>query len=200
LRLDALWALLATGSTLAFSPPARALEYHVDTTAANEVRFISDAPIEDFAGTTRRIDGYVFWPGDSLASGTAYDKSELYFEVELDALDTGIDLRNRHMRENYLETDRFPYASYRGTIESVAALPSGGWRVHSKGKLSIHGVERDYSIQCDVDKDGAGYSLKSSFQVRLPDFKIKVPSLMFMKISETIELELTVHLQKAESK
>jgi len=192
--------LLLAGLLWAPLSSAPAAEYHVDTAAANQVRFISDAPIEDFDGKTRHIDGYVYWKGDSLAIGSDYLESDVYFEVELDLLDTGIRLRNRHMRENYLETEKFPYAFYRGRITAVEALPSGGWRVASKGKLGIHGVEKEFTIQCDLSDYGTGYRVKSAFQVQLPDFHIKVPSLMFMKISETINLELDFYVRQAETK
>ena len=79
------------------------MNINVDKSAENMVKFISDAPIEDFEGVTSSIDGYLFWEGDDLLN-----QSELYFEVDLNTVDTGIGLRNRHMRENYLHTDKFP--------------------------------------------------------------------------------------------
>jgi len=177
---------------------AHAAEFHVDTAAANDVRFLSDAPIEDFEGVTSRIDGYVFWEGDSLVAGQDYGGSEFYFEVDLTDLDTGIKLRNRHMRENYLETAKYPFASFRGRIVQVDSLPEDGWRVRANGMLAIHGTERDYDVECDVTREMSGYRFQTGFQVRLPDFKIKIPSLMFMKISETIDLKLDVHIRRAE--
>ena len=38
-------------------------EYHVDKERENQVKFISDAPLEDFEGVTDKIDGYIFWEG-----------------------------------------------------------------------------------------------------------------------------------------
>jgi polyisoprenoid-binding protein YceI len=187
-------ALLAGLVLLAYGAPGWSRECHVDTTRANHVTFVSDAPIEDFEGTTDRIDGYVYWEGDALIAGDTYAQSEFYFEVLLDALDTGIGLRNRHMRDNYLHTRDHPYATFDGTIQRVDSLTDSTWRIQAHGTLSIHGVDRPYDIECTVTPEGSGFRLHSAFEVRLPDFDIEVPSLMFMKISEVIQIELHVYM------
>lgn len=188
-------------SVLAFTAlSAGAAEYHVDLSAKNQVKFISDAPIEDFEGVTDKIDGYVLWQEDSLREGTEYQGSELYFEVELKSLDTGIGLRNRHMRENYLETDKFPYARYKGRISEVKKSPSGGFIVVSDGDFEVHGKSKAMTIVAEVTGDGKSYHVSSRFSVKLPDFQIEVPSLMFLKISEIIQLELGFNLILADNK
>jgi len=193
------FAFLVLASLLWTTPAARALECHVDTSAQNLVRFVSDAPIEDFDGKTRNIDGYVYWDGDSLTAESNYDGSELYFEVPLVTLRTGIGLRDRHMRENYLETDEHPYASYKGVIAGVEPDSAGGWIVHSEGELSIHGTTRNMQLDCRVTPHPGGFRVTSAFSVKLPDYQIEVPSLMFMKISEVIQLELVFYMKTIRS-
>lgn len=86
-------------------------ELQVDHTKKNLVRFISDAPIENFEGITNNIDGYIYFEQEDFTNN-----SELYFEVDLRTIDTGIGLRNRHMRDNYLETDQYPFTFFSGKI------------------------------------------------------------------------------------
>lgn len=173
---------------------ASALEYHVDTTAANEVKFISDAPIEDFEGVTSRIDGYAFWKDDSLAVGASFKQSEVYFEVPLASLSTGIDLRDRHMRENYLHTERHPFVSYKGEIQSLSLGRGDTLLVGTKGQLSLHGHTKDYEIVCSVVGARPAYAVAAQFDIKLGDFEIEIPSLMFMKINEVIQLQVRVHV------
>jgi polyisoprenoid-binding protein YceI len=195
MRFDRIvWSALLLGSVFAWTSTGYAVECHVDTTRERRVTFKSDAPIEDFEGVTDRIDGYVIWSHEELQTGDDYGDSELYFEVDLSALDTGIGLRNRHMRENYLETDKYPYASYSGKLDRVSVNDDGAFLVQSSGKLSIHGVEQAHSIVCRVTREGSTYRIQCEFAVQLPDFSIDVPSFMFLKISETIELALDFHV------
>lgn len=177
---------------------AAGTECHVDTAHQSEVRFLSDAPIEDFEGTTSRIDGYAYWPGDSLALGDAYDSSEIYFEVPLYALRTGIDMRDRHMRENYLHTDRYPYVSYKGRIERVDQGAGDTLLVSSSGTLELHGEHKDYEIVCHVVAHKADYGVTATFEINLTDFDIEVPSLMFMKVSEVVQVSVDFHVAPVE--
>ncbi len=176
---------------------ANALEYQVDSSQHNEVKFISDAPVEDFEGVTPEIDGYVFWEGDSLAVGSAPKKSELYFEVPLNTLKTGIDMRDRHMRENYLHTDEHPYVSYKGEITAVQQAGGDTLRVFTKGRLDLHDQPKDYAILCTIVPTPSGFFVAAQFDIRLTDFDIEVPSLMFLKIDELIQVEVQVHVARA---
>ena len=99
---------------LTISITSIASEYQVDRSKENHIKFISDAPIEEFEGITNNIDGYI-----NLPSFEELSESKLYFEVDLETLDTGIGLRNRHMRENYLETEMFKYTFFEGVFSSI---------------------------------------------------------------------------------
>ncbi len=169
---------------------AQNTEYHIDKQANNVVRFISDAPVEDFEGVTDHIDGYCIHEGDDLYRG-----SEVYFEVDLRTLDTGIDLRNEHMRENYLETDEHPRTWFKGSISNTWT-DEKGLKAKAKGSMFIHGVTRDITIVCLFLPSEGGYRVKTNFEVKLTDFDIEVPKLMFVKIDETMQLKLDFHLKK----
>ncbi len=176
---------------------ASAGEYHVDTTAARMVKFISDAPLENFDGTTSRIDGFAIIPFDTLQAGTGYDSSKFYFEVDLNALDTGIGLRNRHMRENYLETGQFPFAQFAGRISDAVREADSAFHLTIAGGMTIHGVKQPKSAAILAAKEGSRYHVRGQFPVALPDYKIKVPKLMFMKISDTVQVQLDFYLLPA---
>ena len=77
--------------------------------------------------------------------------------MDLASIDTGIGLRNRHMRDNYLEVEKYPYASFKGAIGAVQPSADGGGRVTASGTFTIHGVSREREITCDVTPVGEGY-------------------------------------------
>ncbi len=182
--------LILVIGVMLLSVPLSAKECDVDKTQKNLVKFTSDAKIETFDGVTDKIDGYVLWPGDELTADADYTKSELFYQVELNGLDTGIGLRNRHMREIFLETDKYPYTHFKGKIDKVEKGQRDDWVITSSGILFIHGVEKQVTIKANVTKEGGLYHVASQFAVQLPDYNIKVPTLMFLKISETIQLSL----------
>ena len=165
-------------------------ELHVKQDTNNLVKFISDAKIETFEGVTNNVDGYMYWEGDDLTN-----KSQVYFEVDLNTIDTGIGLRNRHMRENYLETDKYRYTNFSGKITSAKKTDKDKYDVEVEGTISIHGVIKPLMVKGTVTKvDDKDYTIKTMFEVKLSDFKIEVPSLMFLKVSEVIKLQLNVNM------
>ncbi|NOX38627.1 MAG: YceI family protein [Calditrichaeota bacterium] len=174
---------------------AQAVEWNVDTQAKNLVKFISRAPLEEFEGITNHIDGYIYWEGDSVFSRS----NEMYFEVDLRTIDTGIGLRNRHMRENYLETDRWPYAVFQGKVTEVSRLDTSvvAYRAVATGTLSIHGVDRTVRVEGRVlFPETDRMRIQVRFQVKLTDYRIKIPRIMFFKLNEIIQLELDFFLVK----
>jgi polyisoprenoid-binding protein YceI len=169
-------------------------EYHVDQTQENLVKFISDAPIENFEGVTDKIDGYLFWEGDDITNNSA-----LYFEVDLNSIDTGIGLRNRHMRENYLHTDKYPITHYKGKITKVDSVSESQFKVSAEGEIFIHGINKSLSVEGTLIKETPDiFHIKTEFVVALSDFEIEIPSIMFYKIDENMQLVLDFYVKKFE--
>jgi len=86
-------------------------EWHLNKSADNMVLFKSSTTVLDFEGTTNKVDGYLYWEGDSILSG----KNEIFFEVRPIGFETGLGKRDKDMREDVLETDNFPVSSFTGT-------------------------------------------------------------------------------------
>jgi polyisoprenoid-binding protein YceI len=190
--------------TLPAHPGAEAQTFQVDLSRENRVTFLSNAPLEDFRGVTHRVDGFVYLDGEGLQGDTDLDASRFHFEVDLASLDTGIGLRNRHMRDRFLETDRFPFATFTGRVLSLESLAGGGFRATAAGDLSIHGVTRRREIECGVNQEGGSPArpardlrVRCSFTVPLGDHDIPMSRLLCMRISEDVELELDFHLTLA---
>lgn len=168
-----------------------AQEYHVDKSKENLVKFISDAPLEDFEGVTDNIDGYMY-----LKSVDDLSDNQVYFEVDLTTLDTGIDLRNRHMRDNYLETDKYRFTFFEGKIDDIDNINDKEFNVTVSGKLFIHGVSNDIKVDGKLNKENGGFFIESEFSVALSDYKVDIPQFMFMKINEEMKLQLKFYLEK----
>ena len=182
-------AALALLASLPSPGSAGAQELHVDRTAERSVRFVSQAPLEDFDGVTEGLDGFVLLPG-GLRVGPVASESRIYLEVDLASIDTGISLRNRHMRDNYLHTDRFPYATYSAEVTRVEEPSPGSYVVSASGILSIHGVDRERTLECQTRDTTPPHRVRCTFTVLLSDHDVEIPRLMFMKVADQVELHL----------
>ena len=172
--------------------------YQVALESDRLVRFTSRTAIDEFEGTTERLDGLVLLNTEELTDRTGGAESEIYFEVDLASLDTGIGMRDRQMRNSYLEVDRYPYAAFGGTIEQVVSLPGEMFQVTTQGILGIHGIEQERALTCNLATVNEGYRVNCSFSVFLSDHDIEIPKLMFLKLNNEIRMALNFILEPVE--
>jgi polyisoprenoid-binding protein YceI len=124
------------------------------------------------------------------ATGSAFDGS---LAVDLRTLDTGIGLRNEHLREKYLEVDRG--SGFDTAILSEINLtglspdvPEG--KGSFTGLLTLHGVRKSVTGSVDVRQAGAGLRVKASFPVDLPDYSIHKPRYLGIGVKDTVQVEV----------
>ncbi len=175
--------------------PLSAKEFHVDRQAENVVKFISETSLEGFEGITDRIDGYAYYKDDSLALN-----SEFYFQVELATIKTGIGLRDRHMREKYLETDTYPYASYKGKITNAEMITADSIQVETNGEFTVHGITNQRNISGALVRTDSGWFVQAEFKVDLNDHNIEIPQVMFLKLAETQTVVVEFYVKPAGEK
>ncbi|GMQ27453.1 YceI family protein [Algoriphagus confluentis] len=151
-------------------------------TKTGSVVFLSTAPLNEFEGKSKVLNGLV-----------DLEKNLLDFYLDLNTLETGIGLRDKHMRENYLETDKYPFAEFTGKMEPVPAMePGKSYPVRAKGKFKIHGVERDLLVPGTLTlRDDGKIDLKAEFVISLNDYQIEIPKLVFYELAA--EQKLTIN-------
>jgi polyisoprenoid-binding protein YceI len=169
-----LWTIVAL--TPAFAETWTVVTGH----EATEVVFKSKATLESFEGRTRAVTGWI----ELDLPGTM----SWHIEVDLADLDTGIGLRNRHMRENHLHTDEFPTAVFEGeqvadvVIESEVALAGG---------VTLHGVTVERTIEVHLTQLPDGdLTASAEFGISLADHEIPRPGFLMMKLADVQQLRL----------
>ncbi|MBU0690452.1 YceI family protein [bacterium] len=158
------------------------------------VEFVSDAPLERIVGKTRTATGFVELNPQSNGSGA---RAEIH--VDLATLDTGVKLRDRHMRDNHLETDLYPEAVF--SLTSLK-LPENGLianertLVSVKGRMKLHGKEREITPEVYLTlSDTSGESalrIESNFVILLEDYEIDRPQFLLMKLSREQQIHVDI--------
>jgi polyisoprenoid-binding protein YceI len=169
-------------------------EWHVDKKAKdNKVTFTSEVVALTFEGTTDKVDGYIYWEGETLFE----KKDQLFFEVELNSLDSGIGKRDRDMR-NVLDTKKWPKAVFKGEVASHSAIDSSvtAYRVVAKGTFSIHGVDKKIEVPGTIVVGAEHSQLEADFVIKLDDYDIEAPSLAaFIKVSQEVPVHLSLRMK-----
>jgi hypothetical protein len=100
-------------------------------------------------------------------------------------------LMEEHFNENYLESDKYPKADFKGKITNIGEVnfaKDGVYNVKASGKLTMHGVTNDVNIPGTVTVKGGAITAVSKFMINPNDYKIKIPKLMAGKVADQIEI------------
>ena len=195
--------VLASCLLLATQAPAQSEQtcFYTHPNAGKDiVEFTSDAPVEVIKGFTGTVKGKVCY--DQKFVFDAKHPFEAKFDVDLRTVDTGIPLRNEHMRDNFLETDKYPHATFKATKLSANASPpfKNGQTVtiNAVGNFTVHGKAVQKTIPLQVTyfphssttkarfKSGNMIRIRGTFPVSLAAHEIKRPEALFIKLAETV--------------
>jgi polyisoprenoid-binding protein YceI len=105
-------------------------------------------------------------------------------------------LQQEHFTENFLETDKFPEADFRGKfIEEVDLTKDGKYDVRAKGIFDLHGTKQERIIKGTIEVKNQTIHVHSQFSVLLEDHNIKIPRVLYQKISPEIEVNIDALLK-----
>lgn len=112
-------------------------------------------------------------------------------QLDLEKLDTGIGMRDRHMKEKYLETGKFKNAvlKLKSARIPVKILNEGG-DAQVKALLSLHGVEKPVDLEMKFTKAGSEITNKSSFKIQLTDYGIEIPKFSGITVANDVQVEI----------
>lgn len=103
-----------------------------------------------------------------------------------------IALMEEHFNENYVESDKYPKATFKGNIEkfNLSILDKTAKDFIIKGKLELHGKSKDVNIPAKIKKTEKGIEIKANFSVNADDFAIEIPSVVSKKVSKKVNVHL----------
>jgi polyisoprenoid-binding protein YceI len=155
------------------------------------------------APTDGRVTFQASGPAGMTIEGTTPDLTlvdqgdNVVITVPLGNLTTGIAVRDRHMKEKYLEVPKFPTAVL--TVARTALrLPTGSDKVEADAPstLTIHGQTRPVVVHYDAKKDGDALSARGKFRINMRDFGIDVPSYLGVTVKPDIDVSAAFHVSE----
>lgn len=148
-------------------------------TSAGKASFFSATPVED-------IDAH----SNSLNCILNIATNDMVYSVLMTSFKFAKPLMQEHFNEKYVESEKYPKAVFKGKInEKIDYTKDGTYDITATGNLEVHGVSKPYTEKGKLTiKDGV-ISIEGSFDVKLVDHKIEVPTLVATNIAETINVK-----------
>lgn len=103
------------------------------------------------------------------------------------------ELMQEHFNENYVESDKYPKATFSGTCSGDMDLAKDGtYQIVIKGDLTLHGVTKpiETTAQLDVKKDAI--KATSAFKLKPEDFNISIPAIVREKIASEMSVKVQI--------
>ena len=160
-------------------------------TKTGKVSFISKAPLEEIEGKNKTVTAVV----DSKTGA-------MQFAIQMKGFEFEKQLMQQHFNENYVESDKYPKAEFKGTISNNSTInysKDGNYPAKVKGKLTIHGVTKDVETTGTLKINGGKIDANSTFNVLISDYNIKIPAVVKDKVSNTIKITVDCDLEPLKS-
>lgn len=168
--------LVLSAIAVALSVAAYSQKY---TSDKSTVVFFSDALLEDITAKNEK---------SSSIFNT--ENGEIAFSIPMKDFKFKKGLMQQHFNEKYVESEKFPKSTFAGKIIGFKPDATGAQQVNAQGKLTIHGVTKDIDVPGTIEVQGKKLLMKSKFMVKVADYNITVPQVVFQNIAEEVEVTL----------
>jgi polyisoprenoid-binding protein YceI len=155
-------------------------------TTNGEVSFFSKTPMEDIEALNKNVSSII-----------NTSTNEVAVQMRITNFVFPNKLMQEHFNENYLESEKFPSATFKGKIkESVDLTVPGTYPITASGSATIHGVTRPIDLRGTIVSTGSTIALTCQFEVKLVDYKVDIPKIVFAKIAEVIKVSSKMNYTK----
>jgi polyisoprenoid-binding protein YceI len=157
-------------------------------TKNGHIRFFSGTPVEDIEADNRQVN-------------CALDQQtgDFVFKVLMKSFQFEKALMQEHFNENYVESDKFPNATFNGKVKNINTIDFGKNGIYNaviEGDLTIKGITKKVSEKGTFEVKEGKVTGKSTFNILLADYGIKIPNTVASNISKSIRIDVDVNLEK----
>lgn len=157
-------------------------------TRSGHISFHSDAKVEKIEAHNYKVAAVI------AASG------EMEFSLNMKGFEFEKSLMQDHFNENYVESDKYPKATFKGKISNIAGVSftkDGTYTTNVSGKLTIHGVTKDVTTTGTITVKAGKINAASTFNISLKDYGVKIQGDKTESISNTIKIKVDLKDLKA---
>jgi polyisoprenoid-binding protein YceI len=145
------------------------------------ITFYSSAPLEDIQASNGKVSS-IF----NTVTG------DIAFSVPINQFEFKKKLMQEHFNDKYMESDKYPRATFSGKVTGFDPERTSAQQVTARGKLTIHGITREVVIPGTVERHAERLRIFTRFMVKLEDYQVKIPRLMWQNIAEEVEVTVDV--------
>lgn len=160
---------------------------------ADEKKYLSKSGHVEFSSHTPMED--IFAQTDQAVSRINATTGEVDFGILIVSFKFKNALMEEHFNENYIESAKFPKATFKGKISNLAAInfaKDGDYPTTIEGNMTIHGVTKPLTVKGILRVKGTKVTAIAKFSIIPQDYGIKIPDLVKEKIAKEMAVSVNV--------
>lgn len=125
------------------------------------------------------------------------DGGVIKLSVPISTLKTGIDLRDSHMKDKYLEAGKHPTAEMkikRADLKFPADNASSTGNVQAE--FTFHGTTKPVKVDYKVDRTGSDFHVQGNFEVAIDQYKIEQPCYLGVCVDKQVKVKAKFKLRE----
>lgn len=152
-------------------------------TRSGEIKFDATVPtsVDNVAATNNTVS-------------SIFDKGtgDLVVQAMVKSFKFKVPLMEEHFNENYMESSKFPKATFKGKASNYAGK-DGSYEV--EGDLTMHGVTNKVKTKMSFTTQGGKLVISGNINVKLADYKIDIPSLAKKTLAENAKVSIKLEME-----
>lgn len=116
-------------------------------------------------------------------------------KIPIESFEFEYELMQAHFNEEYLESDKFPHATFKGEIAQDFTNLSEEKEVDVSGDLTIHGVTKEIAFKAVISKKETYTVIKCQFPVVFKHFNVEEPSILSKSVAKDVVVKSILYLK-----
>jgi len=155
------------------------------------IGFYSHTPLEDIKADNNQVAGVL-----DISTG------DMVFQVLIKSFHFERALMEEHFNENYMESEKFPKATFKGKITNLSSVnfsKDGSYDVTVDGDLTIRDATNKINTKGTIEVVSGGINAISKFNISPEDYKINIPGVVRDKIAKNLEVTVAIKFTPVEN-
>jgi len=151
-------------------------------TKTGHVYFMSHTDAIDIDGNNHQVTSFL-----------NTENGEIVFQILLKSFKFTLATAEEHFNETYMESDKYPKASFKGTVTNLKDIKlnaNGVYKAIVKGDLNIHGVSRPIEQEGTVTVKDGKINATSAFKISIDDYGIVVPKIVDDRVARIVDVKI----------
>ena len=149
-----------------------------------KIEFYTETVLSDIEAVTEKFDA-------------SFDIQTGIFEVKvnIESFEFEYETMQEHFNENYMESEKFPQATFKGKVLQDISTIGGETEVDAPGEMTIHGVTRNIQVKANISLKDGFTIVKSKFPLTFKDYNIDEPSILSKPVAKDVVVNCVLYLK-----